>query len=81
MEEFYFTPRLTEAEHEIIEEKVREYCYAKELDMVYYRKFKNGHVPLYRECKVIGPKPAINRFKDYLENVEHVPIENKNAKT
>lgn len=69
-EEFYFTHSLTSNEHDIVEYEIREYCNKNNLEVRYYRKFKTGHVPTQRECKIIGEQKDINIFKNYFENVE-----------
>lgn len=61
--DFYFTLRLTSTEHDIVEFQIRDYCARNKLEVKYYREFKTGHVPGYRECKLIGPSEEINRFK------------------
>jgi len=54
--EFYFTTTATEGEHSFIEhDYIRPYCTRfKGVEVVYYRKFKTGHVPMNRECKISG---------------------------
>lgn len=49
---FFFTTKLTENEHCIVEGMIREECQKQGIKVVYYRKFKHGHIPLYRECKL-----------------------------
>jgi hypothetical protein len=53
--DFYFTQYLTENEHSIVEMMIREECAARNITVVYYRPFKNGHVPCQRECKIDCP--------------------------
>jgi len=53
-EELFFTTRLTENEHYIVENMIKDRCAKNGLNLVYYRKFKTGHVPTYRECKISG---------------------------
>ena len=57
--EFYFTTCLTEAEHSFVRDDIREFCNNNDMELVYYRSFKNGHVPLHREVKVRGDKGKI----------------------
>jgi hypothetical protein len=52
--EHYFRLKLTENEHFIIEDSLREICEQGGLELLYYRKLKNGHVPLIREVKIKG---------------------------
>lgn len=78
--EFYFTPYLTESEHYIVSDEIETYCKKNDLTVAYYRQFKSGHVPLYRECKVIGAQVELNKFKYWLENDLKVPIQNLNRK-
>lgn len=53
---FYFTTYLTESEHYIIENDIRKLCNKLGVDVIYYRRFKNGHIPCYRECKLACDK-------------------------
>jgi hypothetical protein len=43
-----------------------EKCRALGVDLVYYRKLKNGHIAGIREVKVVGEK--LYRFQKYLED-------------
>lgn len=53
-QEHYFTPYGTESDHSAIEYLIRCKCQELNLTLVYYRKFKKFHVPLWRECKIKG---------------------------
>jgi hypothetical protein len=65
-EEFYFTVTATESEHDFVEYSyVRKGAVMFDLDVVYYRKFKNGHVPMQRECKLRGTRSNLARFKNW----------------
>lgn len=57
--EFYFTTYATENEHYCIESDLRQGCALFKLELMYYRSFKLGHVPMYRECKIKGPQYKI----------------------
>ena len=57
---FYFTQYLTESEHCVVESMIREECAARNIEVIYYRPFKTGHIPCYRECKLNCP-PKIGR--------------------
>lgn len=50
--DFYFTLYLTESEHSIVEWMIREECAKRNINILYYRRFKTGHVGCYRECKI-----------------------------
>jgi len=65
MAEFYFTQYLTENEHYFVEDMILEYCNKHNLQVKYYRKFKTGHIPCQRECKIIGEQKDINIFKNH----------------
>lgn len=52
--ELYFTLNLTENEHDCVEYDIREFCRNNDLEVLYYRKLKSGHVPMRRECKIRG---------------------------
>ncbi len=56
--DFFFTTFLTENEHYIVEDMIRSKCKELNIPVLYYRKFKTGHVAMYRECK-LGCSPKI----------------------
>lgn len=69
MHEIFFTPYATENEHYFIQEIVENACKEFGLKMLYYRTFKNGHVPGYRETKVIGESLVnCNKFVKKMED-------------
>lgn len=74
--ELYFTIHLTESEHYIVEVLIKEFCAKNEIKFNYYRKFKNGHQPGYRECKVTGD---ISKIKKFLKH-EGIKFDNVNRK-
>ena len=55
MTELFFTPHLTENEHWIFDQEyIDKYCEKHSgTSKKYYRKFKTGHVPMFRECKMV----------------------------
>lgn len=67
---YYFVIRLTEGEHEIVSEDIKNYCENTEngVEFKYYRKFKTGHEPMFRECKVRGNRKCIAKFKQFLDD-------------
>ncbi len=52
--DFYFTTYLTESEHGVVEMLIRRECYFRNIEVKYYRPFKTGKVPCYRECKILA---------------------------
>lgn len=52
--EIYFCLNLTSNEHWVIENELKEFCYKHDLDLVYYRELKEGHIPMHREVKIRG---------------------------
>lgn len=66
--EIYFCLCLTENEHDIIKDSIQLYCEENGLELKYYRKLKDGHVPMYREVKVCGDQYNINVFKNWARN-------------
>ncbi len=60
--DLYFTVYLTENEHDIFEKELSERCHKLDLTLNYYRKFKSGHVPCWRECKVSGHVNNLIKF-------------------
>jgi len=65
-DESYFCLYLTENEHSIVAEYIREWCSKNSLTMKYYRKLKEGHCACYREVKVVG-KGAAHKVSNYLQ--------------
>jgi hypothetical protein len=57
---FYFTQSLTQDEHGFVELYIRQECAARNVEVLYYRPFKTGHVPCQRECK-LNCSPKIGR--------------------
>lgn len=53
-QEIYFCLKLTEAEHYIVAEALKSQCERLGIKLLYYRKLKDGHVPMIREAKVVG---------------------------
>lgn len=51
-EDIYFCLDLTENEHAFVQEKLQEVCTNNEMELIYYRKLKTGHIPCIREIKV-----------------------------
>ena len=74
--ELYFTVFLTESEHSFVEEELSNFCTENGIELVYYRKFKEGHRPGYREVKLKGD---VGKFKKYLDS-SHLIIDNVNKK-
>lgn len=72
-EEIYFTTHLTETEHNIVHELLKEQCAKRNLELVYYREFKQGHVPMYRECKVRG------KIGNIVKMISDIELETDNA--
>lgn len=58
--DFYFTQYLTESEHGIVEMYIRQECAARNIEVLYYRPFKTGHMACQRECK-IDCSPQVGR--------------------
>lgn len=77
--EYYFTTHLTETEHEFVEHwYIRPFCKRLGLEVLYYRKFKTGHVPCERECKIKGfTNKSFSIFKKWCET-RYCPIELEN---
>jgi len=66
-DESYFCLDLTENEHHIIEGYILDFIERNELDLelVYYRQLKEGHVPCHREVKLRGPD--LNYFQRFID--------------
>lgn len=64
--QLYFRLSLTENEHYIVNDMFYRKCNELGLNLMYYRKLKNGHIPSIREVKVVGEK--LYRFQKYLED-------------
>ena len=65
-DEYYFCLYLTENEHFIVNDLIQDFCDKNDLELKYYRKFKLGHIPMYREAKVIGKN--LYKFKKFLDD-------------
>lgn len=65
--ELYFCTELTESEHDIVYNMLTEKCINNDIKLHYYRKLKDGHVPLFRECKISG-KP-IGQLQKFIEDL------------
>jgi len=50
----YFCLELTENEHFCVEDEISQICKTYGWELVYYRRLKDGHVPMYREVKITG---------------------------
>lgn len=68
--ELYFCLRLTENEHFLVKSSILEQCSELKLKLKYYRTLKEGHVPLYREIKVVGDN--INEFVLFLKKEQYL---------
>jgi hypothetical protein len=66
-EELFFTVRATYNEHSFIHLDLKEECDKRGLELKYYREFKTGHIPLYRECKIIGKQWEIKQMLEDLK--------------
>jgi len=53
---FYFTLSLTENEHDIMEGILFEELDKRGYELIYYRQYKTGHVPMMREAKTDAPR-------------------------
>ena len=77
-EELYFCIHLTENEHWLLECDLLKQCRKWGCDLKYYRKLKDGHVPMYREAKLIGTKEQIGRMKGWLKRKKFTDHMEKN---
>ena len=74
--EIYFTTNLTESEHSFVEHIIKDFCAAEGWEVLYYRKFKEGHQPMHRECKIkVNPRQIRQALKDAV-----IEIDNANKK-
>ena len=67
--EIYFCLYLTENEHYIAEDKINRACDSFGAKLLYYRKIKSGHVPMWREAKIVGNQTVVNRSINHLKNI------------
>ena len=62
----------TENEHYIFHDMVLEFCKKNGLTLHYYRELKEGHVPMFREFKVEGPRGAVLKLKEtFKDDIEY----------
>ncbi len=52
----FFTLRATESEHSFLEDIFFNELFKRGFSLIYYRKFKTGHIPLWREAKTDAPR-------------------------
>jgi hypothetical protein len=75
-DELYFCLHLTENEHGVVMGELEDLCKNHDLDLLYYRELKEGHIPMYREIKLKG---NIGYVRGYIkkskleEHIEHNP--------
>ncbi len=65
-EELYFCMYLTESEHWVMQTYIEECLKDCKAELKYYRKLKDGHIPMHREIKIVGEKSAIQFIKRWL---------------
>lgn len=65
LKELYFCLMLTENEHYIVCDYIKDYCNENGLELRYYRKYKLGHIPMWREVKIIGTRSKLKAFKTW----------------
>ena len=59
----YFCLKLTENEHYVVEDMIKDWCSENGGRLIYYRVLKDGHVPMIREIKIDGiAHGTIERF-------------------
>lgn len=70
MKTFYFCLYLTESEHWCMESTIDKFLKEEcpNTAIVYYRQLKEGHIPMHREVKLIGPESAIQCFKRWFSS-------------
>jgi len=68
--QLYFRLSLTENEHYIVNDMLSQKCSELGVDLLYYRKLKNGHIPTIREVKVVGEK--LYRVQKYLDDEKFI---------
>lgn len=73
MKEWFFTLSLTENEHHIVEDMIRRFCEENDIEVKYYRKFKTGHVPMERECKLVGSEKSFALLREYFKSECIIP--------
>lgn len=56
---FYFLTEATESEHSFLEEIFKQGLEKRGYELIYYRKMKNGHIPMQREAKTNAPRWAV----------------------
>jgi len=73
MDDLYFCIKLTEAEHQIGAEKLKEACDRAGVKLVFWRKLIDGHVPMFREVKVQGTQPQLDEIKKFIRDQQWLP--------
>ena len=76
-DELYFCLQLTENEHGVVMGELEDLCKDHDLELLYYRELKDGHVPMYREIKLKGDIGYVkgylkkNKLEEYIEINPH----------
>ena len=70
--ELYFCLHLTENEHYIICSELEELCEKHDLELLYYRQLKEGHVPMFREIKLRGEIGYVRGYIEKAKLEEHI---------
>lgn len=67
--EMYFRLYNSESDHLAIQWEIEEACALKNVEMMYYRRIKTGHIPMIRECKLRGNRgmvlSIVEPYKDW----------------
>ncbi len=67
IERMYWCCRLTSNEHECVEYNLEQFLPTVDCKLEYYRQLKDGHIPMWREGKVVGEKRNLHKVADWLD--------------
>ena len=66
MDELYFCFVNTESDHFGLSQMLLDQCELHGCELRYYRELKDGHIPMWREVKLVGPKEKLNLVRRWL---------------
>ena len=68
--EFYTVIDATENEHFCLEHFFLDFCQKNQATLLYYRKMKNGHIPMKREVKIKGSNSLVRTLYSFTEQTK-----------
>lgn len=73
--DIYFCIKANEAEHKYIEDELRQRCAIHLCKVDFYRPLKDGHINLYKEVRITGPREEIEHVRNFLQGGMNIRFE------